>query len=46
MTYRHQGKQPVYAPNSFGGPAADPERGSCRAGEGVGRRAHVGMIRV
>jgi catalase len=28
MTYRHAGKQPVYAPNSFGGPQADPERGS------------------
>jgi catalase len=28
MTYRHSGNQPVYAPNSFGGPQADPERGS------------------
>ncbi len=28
MTYRHAGAQPVYAPNSFGGPAADPSRGS------------------
>jgi catalase len=24
MRYRHNGNQPVYAPNSFGGPAADP----------------------
>jgi catalase len=23
MTYRHAGRQPVYAPNSYGGPAAD-----------------------
>jgi catalase len=28
MTYRHAGSQPVYAPNSFGGPVAD----SLRAG--------------
>jgi catalase len=28
MTVRHAGAQPVYAPNSFGGPAADPARGS------------------
>jgi catalase len=26
MTYRHAGSQPVYAPNSYGGPAADPGR--------------------
>jgi catalase len=26
MRYRHSGDQPVYAPNSFGGPAADPVR--------------------
>jgi catalase len=26
MTYRHPGGQPVYAPNSYGGPEADPER--------------------
>ncbi|MBV9617050.1 MAG: catalase [Ktedonobacteraceae bacterium] len=26
MRYRHNGKQPVYAPNSYGGPQADPER--------------------
>jgi catalase len=28
MTYHHSGKQPVYAPNSFGGPQANPEHGS------------------
>jgi catalase len=28
MTYHHSGAQPVYAPNSYGGPQADPERGS------------------
>jgi catalase len=28
MAYRHAGNQPVYAPNSFGGPQADPESGS------------------
>jgi catalase len=27
MTYRHAGAQPVYAPNSRGGPQADPEVG-------------------
>ncbi len=27
MAYRHAGSQPVYAPNSFGGPKADPTRG-------------------
>ena len=26
MRYRHSGGQPVYAPNSYGGPAADSER--------------------
>ncbi len=26
MRYAHAGNQPVYAPNSFGGPKADPER--------------------
>jgi catalase len=25
MAYRHSGNQPVYAPNSYGGPKADPE---------------------
>ena len=28
MTYRHAGDQPVYAPNSYGGPVADPDRAS------------------
>jgi catalase len=28
MTYHHSGDQPVYAPNSRGGPAADPSRGT------------------
>jgi catalase len=26
MTYRHAGAQPVYAPNSYGGPRADPSK--------------------
>jgi catalase len=26
MAYRHAGAQPVYAPNSYGGPVADPQR--------------------
>jgi catalase len=26
MRYRHNGAQPVYAPNSYGGPQADPRR--------------------
>jgi catalase len=26
MTYHHAGSQPVYAPNSYGGPAADPAK--------------------
>jgi catalase len=26
MTYHHAGSRPVYAPNSYGGPQADPER--------------------
>src|SRR3984957_16922758 len=25
MSYRHNGNQPVYAPNSYGGPRADPQ---------------------
>jgi len=25
MRFHHSGDQPVYAPNSYGGPAADPE---------------------
>jgi catalase len=28
MTYRHAANQPVYAPNSYGGPQADPQRAS------------------
>jgi catalase len=28
MSYRHSGDQPVYAPNSFGGPQADPVGGA------------------
>lgn len=32
MRYRHNGDQSVYAPNSFGGPAADPKRFSEPAG--------------
>jgi catalase len=28
MTYHHAGTQPVYAPNSYGGPVADPEKGA------------------
>jgi catalase len=28
MTYRHAGSQPVYAPNSHGGPQADPQLGA------------------
>ncbi len=35
MRYRHAGDQPVYAPNSVGGPAADP----ARYGESVQRVA-------
>jgi catalase len=26
MEYHHHGSQPVYAPNSYGGPKADPQR--------------------
>src|SRR5258708_13387929 len=26
MRFRHNGNQPVYAPNSYGGPQADPQR--------------------
>jgi catalase len=44
MTYRHAGSQPVYAPNSYGGPRADPARAgavawSVPAGE-LGRYAY------
>ena len=37
MTYRHAGAQPVYAPNSHGGPMADPVGGRHRL-VGRGRR--------
>jgi catalase len=44
MTYRHAGDQPVYAPNSHGGPQADPDRAAdigwpVEAGE-LGRYAY------
>jgi catalase len=44
MTYKHAGSQPPYAPNSYGGPKADPARGaeiswSVEAGE-IGRYAY------
>jgi len=44
MTYHHAGAQPVYAPNSYGGPQASPERGAdltwaVEAGE-LGRYAY------
>jgi catalase len=44
MAYRHAGAQPVYAPNSHGGPLADPEHASelswsVEAGE-IGRFAY------
>ena len=32
MTYHHAGDQPVYAPNSYGGPAADPAAAPRSAG--------------
>src|SRR6201990_2658959 len=45
MTYRHSGAQPVYAPNSYGGPAADPPQGAeitwSVAGDEVGRYANA-----
>jgi len=44
MTYQHAGSQPVYAPNAYGGPQADPRRApdlgwSVEAGE-LGRYAY------
>ncbi len=44
MTYHHAGSQPVYAPNAYGGPQADPRRApdlgwSVEAGE-LGRYAY------
>ena len=45
MTYRHNGDQPVYAPNSKGGPeAAGPEHGR-RPGLGRGGR-RAGPLRL
>jgi len=45
MTFHHSGDQPVYAPNSHGGPQADPERGAdlswSVAGEEIGRYANA-----
>jgi catalase len=45
MTYRHPGAQPVYAPNSHGGPQADPEGGLdigwSVAGAEIGRYANA-----
>src|SRR5258705_8235953 len=40
MTFRHAGNQPVYAPNSYGGPQADPaaEAPTCGAEAGAIRR--------
>jgi catalase len=43
MTYRHMGDQPVYSPNSYGGPQADPAQETpqwwVEAGE-IGRYAY------
>jgi catalase len=45
MSYRHAGDQPVYAPNSHGGPEADPELGLdlswSVAGAEIGRYANA-----
>ena len=43
MTYRHAGAQPVYAPNSYGGPQADPSQG---AAELVGRGGRDRPLRL
>ena len=45
MTYHHAGAQPVYAPNSYGGPAADP---TARRRDRLGRStaAELGRYRV
>jgi catalase len=45
MSYRHNGSQPVYAPNSYGGPHADPQHysdagWSVEAGE-IARSAYL-----
>lgn len=46
MAYRHSGSQPVYAPNSYGGPKADPLRyddpGWFVPGAEIGRTAEEG----
>ena len=43
MAYEHSGAQPPYAPNSYGGPMADPARGADldlgRGGRRDGQRA-------
>jgi catalase len=45
MTYHHSGDQPPYAPNSYGGPVADPEKGADLTwsveGEEIGRYANA-----
>jgi catalase len=45
MTYRHAGDQPVYAPNSYGGPVADSQEaidvGWSVAGAEIGRYANA-----
>jgi catalase len=45
MRYLHSGDQPVYAPNSYGGPQADPQRYSDTAwhteGGDIARYAYV-----
>jgi catalase len=45
MTFRHSSDPPVYAPNSYGGPKADPERGVdlgwSVAGAEIGRDANA-----
>jgi catalase len=44
MRYRHNGNQPVYAPNSYGGPQADPQRyadPSWYTGGEIGRTAYT-----
>ncbi len=39
MRYHHSGNQPVYAPNSYGGPRADPQRRTATAARGPTRNA-------
>ena len=45
MTYHHAGDQPVYAPNSYGGPAADPARGTDVGWDGRGGRDRPHRLR-